>query len=365
MRRLVVLLSVLVLVISFQNCAEHSFTQVPSDNSSQLTPDVVLQQSQQSFSSETTRKAIDMVWVIDNSASMTKNVNLVKQNFSAFVKSLGSQVDINVALISRADALSYNTEIRLSDYSSAGVQIPFLVHSYNPMLVAAASTCPKSPSASDAFCQAVKGNSRYDRVYGSLNSFFRSGSQKVFVFVSDDDSANLAMGAKSTIQFDKSSDPKGASIDIVSVSSLTENVDYITPAAFTARMKTAFGSSGSFKSFGFIAYDSKTSPCLARPSNNYKSLIESSGGGHFNICNTNWDSAFTNLTSRVINYAAATYTVSDSNFHSIDVVELNKQALKLGTDYTVNGNVVTLSSALVKGVGSYSITVHYQRTESK
>ncbi|WP_220128799.1 VWA domain-containing protein [Bdellovibrio sp. KM01] len=357
MRKLVLIVSALLTIVSFQNCAEQSYNFAETDTNAGAGVVPATESKSQSFASQSTAKSIDMVWVIDNSVSMVQNVNRVKANFKAFVENLDSKIDIRVALISRSEASSINTQIALADYTSNGKQVHFMVHSYNPMLVAALSTCPASPDKSDVLCSTLKGNSRYAGAYGSLNSFFRSGSQKVFVFVSDDDSSNVS--ANTSIQYDSVSDPK--SYDNIKVSSLTENVDYITPATFQARMTKAFGSATAVKSFGFLAYDKASSPCLARTSVNYQSLIKSSGGAHFNICNSDWSSAFSTLTTRVVDFAKNTYAVADDSFLGIDYVELNGSKLLADKDFTVSGNTVTLNSSLLSQVGNYSIVVHYVR----
>ncbi|UYL07399.1 DUF1533 domain-containing protein [Bdellovibrio sp. SKB1291214] len=354
MRKLVLIVSALLMIVGFQNCAEQSynFAQQDANNSAGVTPET--ESKSQSFASSSTAKSIDMVWVIDNSVSMVQNVNRVKANFKAFVEALDSKIDIRVALISQADAVSINTNIRLADFTSSGHQVNFMVHSYNPMLLAAISTCPSNPSG-DALCVAAKSNSKYNGAYGSLNSFFRKDSQKVFVFVTDDDSS--AFNGNTSIQFANSSVTNG--YDNIKKSSLIENEDYITPATFQGRMAKAFGSATAVKSFGFTAYDKNTSPCLARPSTQYQSLIKTLGGANFNICNTDWSSSFATLKSRVVDFAKNTYQVNDSTFLGIEYVELNGMKLTKDKDYTVSGNTVTLDSSLLEKVGNYSVIIHY------
>ena len=228
------------------------------------------------------------------------------------------------------------------------------------MLLAAISTCPSSPSG-DALCTAAKANSRYNGAYGSLNSFFRKDSQKVFVFVTDDDSSEFS--GNTSIQFANTSVSTG--YDNIKKTSLIENEDYITTSTFQSRMAKAFGSATAVKSFGFTAYDKATSPCLARPSVNYQSLIKTLGGANFNICNTDWSSAFGTLKTRVVDFAKNTYMISDSALVGIEYVELNGMKLTIDKDYTVSGNTVTLNSSLLDQVGNYSIRVHYAAAVKK
>jgi hypothetical protein len=345
------------LVLGFQNCSKVSFAEKAEMSSESVPQEPIISEATQSFTSSSKKTPIDMVWVIDNSGSMSQNVARVRENFAAFAATLKGEVDIKFALISRAEAQGYNTSIRLSDYTTLGTQIPFMVHSFNPMLVLAATTCKAVVDPADKFCAAVKANSRYDKAYGSLNSFFRDGSQKVFVFVTDDDSRPAN---NTSLQFDAVT---GTGIESINVSSLVEDVDYITPATFVSRMTSAFGSASSFKTFGFVAQSAKLSPCYARESTNYQNLIASSDGGSFNICDKDWSANFKILTSSVINYAASTYTVSDEKFTAIESVSLNGMTLKLGSDYVVDKNVVTLNSSLFENIGNYDVQVIYKKTE--
>jgi hypothetical protein len=363
-KRLILLSLSLLVIFGFQNCAPAKFGLVDAQNNSLNTtpvdPGTPVVTKEKSFNSASKSKAIDMVWVIDNSASMTKNVQLVTKNFQSFVSTLQNQVDIHVALISRSTPFSYNTQISLPaalTASGVNVQINFLVHSYNPMLVAAASTCPALPTADDTFCSAVYANPHYKNAYGSLRSFFRQDSQKVFVIVSDDDSSDPG---KSIVQFDDPSNPN--SFLAISKSSLAENDDYIVPATFVNRMKSAFGASASYKTFGFISYDAKTSPCRAREGYAYQSLINLSGGQGYNICQTDWSSNFSSLTQSVIDYATTEYSLADSGVTNILDVTLNGTELVLGQDYTVNGDKIVLSSSLVSGIGNYDVDVKYETT---
>ncbi|MFP5519897.1 MAG: hypothetical protein ACLGGX_08335 [Bdellovibrionia bacterium] len=316
--------------------------------------------AEQIFEAKTSKKPIDVVWVIDNSASMEDSVNNVKANFKAFVESLEADADINLALISRQEVMSnvkYRTQINLTDYSSKGLQIPFMVHSYNPMLVAAAATCPEAPDAGDTFCIGIKSKKRYSKVYGALNSFFRQDSYKVFVFVTDDDSRGLT--SQSHIQYDSATNPKN--IDVIVKDGLVQNEDFILPSTFQTRMSQAFGGVNAYKTFGFIAFDKKTSPCLYRESKNYASLISQTQGMAYNVCDTNWKSSFAKLTEDILLYAETNFRVTDTSFVAVDSVSLNGAVLRANMDYTVSGNAVTLDPQLLANVGNYQVRVSYSK----
>jgi hypothetical protein len=282
---------------------------------------------------------------------MTNNVNQTKRNIGAFFSSLKQEMDINVTLITKEET-NLQTSLKLSDYTSLGSQINFMVHSYNPMLVAAASTCPIVPTAGDTFCNQVKSNYRYNLVYGALNNFFRPGSLKVFVFVTDDDSSGVSL---SSMQYNK--DGGGY---VTESKAVLENDDFITTKGFQNRMASAFGSSSAFKSFGFLALNNGAS-CRARVSQAYMDLNTASGGSSFDVCALDWTANFSALTSNVLSFADTTYVVSDAKFVAVESVMLDGKTLTKNSDYTVSGNVVTLKSSLVSSAGSYLVKINYSR----
>src|SRR5690606_28999334 len=100
--------------LAFQNCSQVSFSEKAELSSSSTPQEPIISEATQSFTSSSKKTPIDMVWVIDNSGSMSQNVARVKENFKAFAATLKGEVDIKFALISRAEAQSYNTSIRLS-----------------------------------------------------------------------------------------------------------------------------------------------------------------------------------------------------------------------------------------------------------
>ncbi|MFV8257549.1 VWA domain-containing protein [Bdellovibrio bacteriovorus] len=300
------------------------------------------------FTAASKEKAVDMVWVIDNSASMTAGADIIRKNFEKFAHLVENQVDLRVALISKQDAFSLKTHVSLPESMKNGQQVDFMVHSYNPLLVAAAATCPET--ATDAFCKKILSNVRYGKVYSSLNDFFRPQAQKVFVFVTDDDSA---ANNNTTVQYDAAN----SNGYVATIKSLTIDEDYITAATFKDRMVRAFGKNGSYKVFGFIA--AADSKCRARESTVYSSLISSSGGVAFNVCDKDWSKNFSQLSEKVVDYASTEYSLQSEKVKKVLSVTLNGQILIPGTDYTVVDGKISLSPTLVKSLGNYIIDVTY------
>lgn len=300
------------------------------------------------FTAASKEKVVDMVWVIDNSASMTSGADIIRKNFEKFAHLVENQVDLRVALISKKDVFALKTHVSLPESMKNGQQVDFMVHSYNPLLVAAAATCPEA--AGDSFCKKVLSNARYEKVYSSLSHFFRPQSQKVFVFVTDDDSA---ANSNTTVQFD--ADNLNGYVGIIK--GLVVNEDYITAQTFKDRMVRAFGKNGSYKVFGFVA--AADSKCRARESSVYSSLISSSGGLAFNVCDKDWSKNFSQLSEKVVDYASTEYSLQSENVKKVLSVKLNGKVLVPGTDYTVADGKIALNPTLVKSLGNYVIDVSY------
>ncbi|AHZ83636.1 VWA domain-containing protein [Bdellovibrio bacteriovorus] len=340
----------------FQNCAPSAVTfkdSVELASSVEMQEEVVPEEEapvlkSQTFTAASKAKVIDMVWVIDNSASMTSGAEIIRKNFEKFAHLVENQVDLRVALVSKKDAFSLKTHVALPETMKNGQQVDFMVHSYNLLLVAAAATCPES--ATDAFCKKIQANSRYDKAYSSLSEFFRPQSQKVFVFVTDDDSSARD---NTTVQFD--AENLNGYVGIIK--NLAVDEDYITAETFQDRMIRAFGRNGSYKVFGFIA--SATSKCRARPSDVYRSLITASAGAAFEVCAADWSAGFTKLSERVVDYATTEFSLQSENVKKVLSVQLNGKTLIPGQDYSVADGKVTLNSTLVKTLGNYIIDVTY------
>ncbi|AFY02857.1 VWA domain-containing protein [Bdellovibrio bacteriovorus] len=300
------------------------------------------------FTAASKEKVVDMVWVIDNSASMKGQADIIRKNFEKFAHLVENQVDLRVALISKKDSFNLKTHVSLPETMKNGQQVDFLVHSYNALLVAAVASCPET--AADAFCKKVLANSKYDKVYSSLNGFFRPQSQKVFVFVTDDDSS---AAKNTTVQYEAAN----LSGYTGTIKTLVVDEDYITAATFQGRMVRAFGKNGSYKVFGFVAgADSK---CKARVSTVYNSLISSGGGVGFNVCDEDWTASFSQLSEKVVDYASTEYSLQSENVKKVLSVKLNGKALIPGVDYTVADGKVALNPTLVKSLGNYIIDVTY------
>mgnify|MGYP001028134492 CR=1 FL=1 len=145
---------------------------------------------------------VDIVWVVDNSGSMSAEAAHVRNNVKAFADKVGKSANVRMALISK-----YGT-------SGTGVYLPSgpdYVHikqdvtSWDAVLLAASSMCATTnPSAT---CKQIDDASLFKprtssepiateiahskNIRGSLRSFLSKNehSKKVFVFVTDDNSS--------------------------------------------------------------------------------------------------------------------------------------------------------------------------------
>lgn len=350
----------LLALLPFQNCAPNNhvaFAEVEELASSSgepvITPEEIpVEIKKQTFSASAKSKVVDMIWVIDNSASMTKGADNVRKNVEAFARTIEAGSDLRIALISKKDSFELDTQVQLPDsLRNFGLQVDFLVHSYNPMLVAAAATCTSEDTQRDAFCRTVAANSRYEKVVGSLQEFLRPESQKVFIFVTDDDSS-YQYGAQ--VQFD-SENRSGYEIER---RSLVENQDYVTKETFQKRVRAAYGENASFKVFGFLALPGPKT-CQFRVSQTYISLVESSGGQYYDICSSDWSRSFASLSQEVFDYINNEYSLVNVARVRVVGVTLNGKVLQAGRDYNVVGSRVTLEKSLVQAQGNYQVEISY------
>ena len=314
---------------------------------------------QQNFMSQTAMKQVDIVWVIDNSRSMSEEASHVRNNFEKFMNQLQSQVDIRVALISANKTNDYNTQVALpasAKVSGNNIEIDYFVDSYNASLLAIAATCQASDTT--GICDTLRKNTRYSRIMGQLNSFLRPDSSKVFIFVTDDDSrANSNAG----IQVDRYPNPEPSYIENLV---LVENSHYVSDITFLNRMNSLFNSP--YRVFGFLAAQSKSnSSCeITRESKTYKSLITQKSGTYFDICQSDWTNYFNQLANQIYLYAQTDYVLSNvsaKDFKRVVSVKLNGVVLQENTDYTVQGKQISIRAALLNMTGSYNIEVTYER----
>ena len=324
-----------------------------SDQASTLT-------DSQSFNLELRETELDIVWVIDNSASMAQEAQQVRNNFDGFINSINQQASLKLALIS-LDQPTLNTSVTLSDQAKAAghTQLDIRVGSTNMLAIAAAASCDAAMTnliqgeqtrngtlhigAGSSICGAssfsfsaeppryasqdiagdfLEGYAAVEAAKGGLKSFFRPDSSKVFVFVSDDEAETI----------------NGANF----LSSLENDAGKIKPIVY---------------SFSGL---SSSSCAIARAGAAFTSLSQVTGGQSFDICQQDWSNQFSELQSAIVKKANAQFTIEkEPNPESIQV-KFNDKLLEAG-EFSVNGRVITIEESILSDATEKdSITIDYE-----
>lgn len=326
----------------------------------------------------TSQAKIDMVWLIDNSGSMSEEAAQVRANFARFVKSVSAIVDIRVSLISiseeqvakrkaEADAavpkLNIPTLIGLTlpaeFANSASIkQYSTTVDSTNALAIAAVASCPASESdlaplvlnptppagsTPPAFkaCGssltmtsvaqrrgAIEAPANVQSPRGIISERLRADAKRVYVVVTDD----LPSGI----------DEK----NFISTINGSKNAPAESPAVFA------------FRSFG-----PSTSGC--NPGNNtvfgaqYETLAKATGGSTFDICEPDWSTQFDKLVTQVVELAKPTIDMTDLKI--LKVMELFVDDVLIPADsYSLEGRTVHFKAGAVKK-NSKKFKIKFQR----
>lgn len=231
-------LNVLIFSIFFimlTNCSETEFRTTPPESSGEPTPPP--QSLKVNFERDiNTTTNVDMIWVVDNSGSMTEEVAIIRKNLGDFLLSLEERAKLNFTLITSA---RHTNGMALSNWAlSRGYkQISQFIDSRDS-LIKLIELAPKL-----------------------INPGIRANSKKIVVIVSDDNS-------------DMSSN-----LFLTGLSKLF-NLDQ-------------------FKIFGFVGLSRSLSPCINNVGSQYIKLAELTDGKTFNICEADWTPYFENLVKDV------------------------------------------------------------------
>lgn len=199
----------------------------------------------------------DIVWIIDNSGSMTQEAKWVQQHMNTFSsKIVASGIDVHVVLISSASNQTNGVCIPTplgSGTCPADTKLPTFLHDVKTV----ASTNALSLLVSE---------------YPNYKSALRAGAARNFVVVTDDDSAMTAADFKTKIT---ALDPAGMA---------------------------------GFKLHGIFSYDapSVAGPCqnvAAKEGKVYKTLVKDTGGVSGNLCAQDFAPVFDQLATAVISGA--------------------------------------------------------------
>lgn len=252
-----------------------------------------------SVSATKTLKPLDMVWVIDNSGSMDSEAANVRANLTAFINGLDTSTDMKFILISQ------------KGNSGTAVSLP----------------SGRDPSRFIQINETVTSTSATKNVIDQLSAleqkgtpFFRAGSKKIIVFVTDDNSAMSA-------------------------------------ANFTSSLTMLGAAPGEVASFGFIGLGKTLSKCQANTGSVYQTLATQTKAKVFNICDIDWKQHFADLKTDVLTKLGRTFQLTDRSAAKITKVEVDGVALATGQYSFVNG-VLTLSEDVVMTEQS-TVKVYY------
>jgi hypothetical protein len=181
---------------------------------------------------ESVKGLVDMIWVIDNSRSMTAEAAQVRSNLEKFLTKLKESVNVKLALISKKGTSGNAVELSSEALAAGNMQLDVVVNSTDGTQIALKKQSELSP-------------------------IFRPEAQRVFVFVTDDNSA--------------------------------------LPAAKFLQQATLDNNGKQPKVFSFIG----KGPCRDKFGTVYTELATSTGAETFDVCESDWTAQFEKLTAAV------------------------------------------------------------------
>jgi hypothetical protein len=187
---------------------------------------------------------VDMVWVVDNSSSMAEEVQIIRENLGRFLTKLEERAKLNFTLISH-DRGRFGVALSESSLAKGHKQIVERIESYNSITKV------------------------FELMPDMLNVSLKANSNKVFVFVTDDNSE-------------------------------------VTSRSFFTKISKIFNLE-QLKVFGFVGLSREASPCIDRVGQHYIDIAQATGGKTFNICETDWSPYFESLVKEVEKIAKTEY----------------------------------------------------------
>lgn len=310
----------------------------------------------ESFTLQANNNELDIVWIIDNSGSMTEEAAQVRSNFSKFISSVSEETDLKLALISADSPIrgTADTSVRLSssDIAAGHVQLDLAVGSTNAMAIAAAASCDSQGTNleyiptnrfggdldqnatlcgednfyyTEEFQEKFPGSSRFiespeiiSAASGRLTSFFRPNATRAYVFVTDDNAQTV--NQRNFAEMVSSEDTK--------------------PIIYAFR--------------GVI---NATNCEVANPGEAYEEVSAASGGKVFDICERDWTQHFSSLTESVIKQANNKFTLEFSAIPSSLRVAINGKNLS-SQDFTLTGRQLIIAEPVIPDTNA-SVSVRY------
>lgn len=289
MKKLMVGISLLA-VLLFQNCAEPVAFQEEALKLSSVGPSS--ETFKVNFVQNTT---LDMVWVIDNSGSMDVEAAIVRNNLPNFLSVLGQKTNFRFLLI--------------SNNTTYGASLPAGLPESNYRYLNVTTDSYNSPEILLTYLKQPE----------QIN-FFRANSQKVVVFVTDDNSTISAQNF-----LDGLTGSLGWPLSQVMVSSFT--------------------------GLGFAE-----SSCQWATGTNYSLLAQMTGGRAYNICAADWTPHFSDLLNKSISQAQRRFTFKSSAMKEILSVTVDGQPIDVSQYFIEGSNLVLQDNVFLTQNSTVTVT---------
>lgn len=278
----------------------------------------------ESFTAETTSGKVDIVWIVDQSGSMTREAANVQNNLAAFFATLNQKVDARYAVV--ASSTSKNA-IKIPVTDANHVQVELAVASKNALEIGISmfipADIPEQPALDSNNPDA--GRVIKQNLQGALNKFFRPDVLPVIVIVTDD------------------------------------NASRVTDKNFLSLAKSAIGREPKL----YAWRGNRNLPAIpgaqcdvAQDGIAYENLAKATGGEVFNLCEPDWKDSFSKLTSNIALAAKNSFTLKKPA-KSILSVTVDGRALDV-SKVTLAGSTVTLPQAELALNLNSKITIVYQ-----
>ena len=263
-------------------------------------------------------RKVDIIWIIDNSGSMTAEAAHVRANYLEFTNGLIGQADIKSVLIS--DEGTDGNKVRMPDElrGDSHMQVDRYVHSRDAMCIAQATLFTQQEhldKTSSGGCAERFGHATPTL---GLMEFLRPTSQKVFIFVTDD------------------------------------NEGFTTSNSFLNDFRSTFNQDPLV--YGFIGLGAQ-SPCQARTGNVYKDAVQATGGAFYNICDTDWSQHFAQLTNHVSQSVKSTFSLSFPDIENDDITVTVDGRVLDASEYTLDSGLLRIDeTVLLNATGQVVVT---------
>lgn len=281
-------------------------------------------QLSETFAVEGSSGKTDIVWVVDQSGSMTKETQHVQNNLSNFFNSLNQKVDARFALIASSTT---SNKIALPSESEKQLQIEQSVASTNALEIVISTfirvDAPEQPLV-DPNNQSAGRVNKYP-TQGALSNFFRPDALPIVVVVTDDNARKVT----------------------------EQNFLQLAKAAIGKEPKVyAWRGNRSLPAIPNAQCD------VARDGIAYEQLAQATGGEVFNLCEPDWSETFSRLTSNIVAAVKNSFTLQ-KEIKKVVSVTIDGRKVEANR-ITTSGRTVTLPQEELNKSPSGKIIINYE-----